>query len=71
MHQFKFQDSSLPVDERVKALLAELTLDEKLTLLTTHQKAIPRLGIASCKIGTEAARGLVCRSASDDEVQFG
>ena len=71
MLQFKFQDSSLPVDERVKALLGELTLDEKLTLLTTNQKAIPRLGIKACKIGTEAARGLVCRSASDDEVQFG
>lgn len=71
MHQFKFQDSSLPVEERVKALLNELTIDEKLMLLTTGQKAIPRLGIAACRIGTEAARGLVCRSASDDEVQFG
>lgn len=71
MHQFKFQDSSLPVDERVKALLNELTLDEKLQLITTCQKAIPRLGIAACRIGTEAARGLVCRSSSDDEVDFG
>lgn len=71
MHQFKFQDSSLPIDERVKALLKELTTDEKLTLLTTNQKAIPRLGIAACKIGTEAARGLVCRSSSDDEIDFG
>ena len=71
MYQFKFQDSTLPVEERVKALLSELTLDEKLTMLTTQQKAIPRLGIAACRIGTEAARGLVCRSASDDEVQFG
>lgn len=71
MHQFKFQDSSLSVDERAKALLSELTLEEKITLLTTHQKAIPRLGIEACKIGTEAARGLVCRSASDDEVNFG
>lgn len=71
MHQFKFQDSSLPIDERVKALLNELTLDEKLTLLTTQQKAVPRLGISSCKIGTEAARGLICRSSSDDEIDFG
>lgn len=71
MLQFKFQDSSLPVDERVRALLSELTTDEKLLLLTTHQKAIPRLGIKPCKIGIEAARGLVCRSASDDDVDFG
>ena len=71
MLQFKFQDSSLPIDERVKALLGELTLDEKLLLITTQQKAIPRLGIEACRIGAEAARGLVCRSSSDDEVQFG
>lgn len=71
MYQFKFQDISLPIDERVKALLNELTTDEKLTLLTTQQKAIPRLGMRACKIGIEAARGLVCRSASDDEIQFG
>ena len=59
MLQFKFQDSSLPIDERVKALLGELTLDEKLSMLTTRQKAVPSLGIKACVIGTEAARGLV------------
>lgn len=61
MHQFKFQDTSLPIDERVNALLKELTLDEKLLLITSNQQAIPRLGINACAIGTEAARGLVCR----------
>lgn len=71
MLQYKFQDSSLPVDERVKALLKDLTLDEKLMLITCSQQAIPRLGIGACKIGSEAARGLVCRSAPGDEVQFG
>ena len=71
MYQFKFQESSLPVDERVRALLEELTLDEKLLLITFRQQAIPRLGIGACSIGTEAARGLVSRSASHDEFQFG
>lgn len=61
MHQFKFQDTSLPVDERVNALLKELTLDEKILLISSHQQEIPRLGINACSIGTEAARGLVCR----------
>lgn len=61
MHEFKFQDTSLPVDERVNALLKELTLDEKILLISSNQQAIPRLGINACSIGTEAARGLVCR----------
>lgn len=61
MHQFKFQDTSLSVDERVNALLKELTLDEKLLLVSSWQQEIPRLGIKANTIGTEAARGLVCR----------
>lgn len=61
MPQFRFQDSALPTDERVKALLEELTLDEKLLLITTSQQEIPRLGIKAFNIGAEAARGLVCR----------
>lgn len=71
MHQFKFQDTSLPVDERVNALLKELTLDEKLLLITCRQQAIPRLGISACKIGTEAARGAVIRGETNAGVQFG
>lgn len=71
MRQFKFQDTTLPVDERVKALLKELTLDEKLLLITRRQEAISRLGIKALKIGTEAARGLVCRSEDGDDLMFG
>ena len=68
---FKFQDASLSFDERVKALLEELTLDEKLGLIVRRQGGIPRLGISAMKMGSEAARGLVCRSESSDETQFG
>lgn len=71
MRQFKFQDTTLVVDERVKALLKELTLDEKLLLITRRQEAIARLGIKALKIGTEAARGLVSRSEDGDDVIFG
>lgn len=66
MLQFKFQDSSLPVDERVRALLKELTLDEKLLLISTKQQAVSRLNIGECVIGTEAARGLVCRRKPEE-----
>lgn len=68
---YKFQDTSLSFDERVKALLEELTLDEKLLLITYRQREIPRLGIKAVKIGSEAARGLVCRSDPRDEYLFG
>lgn len=61
MPENRFRDTSLDFDERVSALLAELTTEEKLGLLTTHMNAVPRLGIKEFWIGTEVARGLVCR----------
>jgi beta-glucosidase len=53
-----FRDPSLSVDARVSDLLGRLTLEEKLTMLHQYQPAIPRLGIASFKTGTEALHGL-------------
>ena len=61
MAEHRFLDETLSFDERVRALLDELTLDEKLGLLTTHMNAVPRLGIKEFWIGAEVARGLVCR----------
>ncbi len=61
MADFKFMDTTLDFDQRTQALLDELTLDEKTTMLTTHMAAVPRLGIKDFRIGTEVARGLVCR----------
>ena len=69
--EFTFRDSSLSLEERVNSLIKELTLEEKIGLLTYRQREIPRLGIKALKIGSEAARGLVCRSDSRDEFQFG
>ena len=42
----------------VEALLAELTIDEKITLLHQHQPAIERLGLDAFHTGTEALHGL-------------
>jgi beta-glucosidase len=53
-----FRDPDRPVAERVADLLARLTLAEKTALLHQHQPAIPRLGIASFRTGTEALHGL-------------
>lgn len=67
MAEHRFLDSSLDFDERTRALIEELTLDEKLSLLTTHMNEIPRLGIKEFWIGAEVARGLVCRDDKNGE----
>lgn len=67
MAEHKFLDSSLDFDERTRSLIEELTLDEKLSLLTTHMNEIPRLGIKEFWIGAEVARGLVCRDDKNGE----
>ena len=56
--EFPFRDPSLPVSARVDDLLGRLTLDEKVAMLHQYQPAIPRLGIASFKTGTEALHGV-------------
>lgn len=63
---YKFRDATLSADERTEALLSELTEDEKLLLLCTHQCEIKRLGIKETYIGAEVARGLVCRDANGE-----
>lgn len=70
MADYKFRDDTLSVDERVKALLAELTLDEKLLLITTHQNPIERLGIKERWIGAEVARGYVGRNPDEPSTVF-
>ena len=51
-------DSSLPVEERLDALLEAMTGEEKLKCLTTGCPDIPRLGIRSFHLGGEAAHGI-------------
>ena len=41
----KFKDASLPADARVKALISNMTLEEKAGQLGHTAPAIPRLGI--------------------------
>ncbi len=67
MSEHRFLDASLTFDERTALLLEELTIDEKLGLLTTHMDPVPRLGIKEFRIGAEVARGLVCRDDKKGE----
>ncbi|MET7279279.1 glycoside hydrolase family 3 C-terminal domain-containing protein [Kribbella sp. NPDC005582] len=53
-----FRNPDLPLETRVGDLTGRLTLDEKISLLHQYQPAIPRLGIASFKTGTEALHGV-------------
>lgn len=56
-YDYPFQDPDLPVKKRVADLLSQLTIEEKISLLHQWQPAIPRLGIASFRTGTEALHG--------------
>ncbi|MET1072800.1 MAG: glycoside hydrolase family 3 N-terminal domain-containing protein, partial [Umezawaea sp.] len=53
-----FRNPGLPLATRVDDLLKRLTLDEKVSLLHQYQPAIPRLGVAAFKTGTEALHGV-------------
>ncbi|HYN95450.1 MAG TPA: glycoside hydrolase family 3 C-terminal domain-containing protein [Pilimelia sp.] len=53
-----FRDPQLSLSARVEDLLGRLTLDEKVAWLHQYQPAIPRLGVAAFKTGTEALHGV-------------
>ncbi|MGW5610929.1 glycoside hydrolase family 3 C-terminal domain-containing protein [Streptomyces sp. NPDC003753] len=53
-----FRDPALPTSKRVDDLLGRLTLDERLAMLHQYVPAVPRLGIASFRTGTEALHGV-------------
>ncbi|MGB7537694.1 MAG: glycoside hydrolase family 3 C-terminal domain-containing protein [Anaerolineales bacterium] len=55
---YPFQTPGLPLDERARDLVARLTLEEKISLLSQDQPAVPRLGIRAFKTGTEVLHGV-------------
>lgn len=54
-------NNQLPVEERLNYLVSELTLDEKISCLTTRCPEIERLGIKATSFGGEAAHGIEAR----------
>ncbi|GAA5417230.1 xylan 1,4-beta-xylosidase [Paraliobacillus ryukyuensis] len=65
---YTFQNQALPLTERVDDLIKRLTLQEKISLLSTSQSAIQRLGIKAYEIGGEAAHGVVDRKGGKTTV---
>ena len=55
-------DPKLTADEKIDHLLKELTLDEKLQLLSSGSGGIERLGVRDCRLGGEAAHGVEARN---------
>jgi beta-glucosidase len=56
--QLPFQDSTLPVETRVKDLVSRLTLQEKMGQLVFDAPAIPRLSIPAYNYWSEALHGV-------------
>lgn len=56
------KNHELDYKKRTDELVSKLTLDEKLSMLTTGHAPVERLGLAPYYIGTEVARGFVGRS---------
>lgn len=55
---FPFQNTELPLEERVTDLVSRFTLDEKIDSMVQYQPEIERLGVKPYKHGTEAAHGM-------------
>ncbi|GAA0136203.1 glycoside hydrolase family 3 protein [Paenibacillus sp. YSY-4.3] len=56
--KYPFQDTSLPLEERVNDLVSRFTLEEKVGLMIQYQTAVERLSVKAYKHGTEAAHGM-------------
>lgn len=67
---YKFKDTSLSMDERVRDLISQLTAEEKAGLLATRMQPIERLGIGEWFVGAEVARGYVSRNPEEPTTVF-
>src|SRR5690625_2397479 len=63
-----FKNIHCSLEERLTNLVDKLTLEEKISLLSTSQSAIPRLGIKEYQVGGEAAHGVVDRAGGKTTV---
>lgn len=57
-YTYLFQNTKALLEDRVKDLVSQLTLEEKINQMCQYQDAVPRLGIKKYKHGTEGAHGI-------------
>jgi len=53
-----FRDPALPLRKRIDDLLGRLTPEERIAMLHQYAPAVPRLGVASFRTGSEALHGV-------------
>lgn len=53
-----FRDPALSMRKRIDDLLGRLTLDERVAMLHQYSPAVPRLGVAAFRTGSEALHGV-------------
>lgn len=53
-----FRDPALSTRKRIDDLLERLTLDERIAMLHQYSPAVPRLGVAAFRTGSEALHGV-------------
>ncbi|WP_329499336.1 glycoside hydrolase family 3 C-terminal domain-containing protein [Kitasatospora herbaricolor] len=58
IEQLAFRDPARPLQTRVGDLLARLTPGERIAMLHQYSPAVPRLGVAAFRTGTEALHGV-------------
>ena len=61
-----FHDPSLSVDARIDWLLSELTMTEKLAMISSASADVDRLGIRRMGAGGEAAHGVEARNDQNE-----
>src|SRR4051794_7687643 len=69
-YQYKFQDPCAPIEHRITDLLAQMTPDEKLGLMSEYQFPIDRLGVPAFTTFTEGLHGIGWASDGTSNVLY-
>ena len=69
-YQYKFQDPCAPIEDRITDLLAQMTPDEKLGLMSEYQFPIDRLGVPAFTTFTEGLHGVGWASDGTSNVLY-
>ena len=68
---FPFQNTDLPLDQRIEDLLSRMTLEEKVSQMMNTSPAIERLGIPAYNWWNEALHGVVVGQTKIEIITMG